>query len=375
MDIARFHFAVDAIVKDLKKTKADDQLANLINSLSAVGNNPGHPQFIDQYKNQLEITRGALNDSVLNDPKMELYDLIDQLCLKDYIGNGLFKTIIESISENQIAPHAAVQSLQLIKANFSKKLSNLEAVKNSFSILEVPYDGVGDGDSEIEIKIPAVQGVKTLNDLAIEAKEWHRDLGTISEIFDPNRSEATVRTLATGSWQFYLASAPLVIFGVAKCLRGVNEVLTELIKTKNLLKSLIETNAPKDVVENYEKHLNESVSLNLSKLANNLVGEYYKGGDAGRKAELTVALTQSLKRLSKKISEGSKVSLRITKPATIKAADPENCTPEEQIAIEAASKVEEVRLATLLELDKVAQLEHDPDIVKSLPPPENDQNQ
>ncbi len=30
---------------------------------------------------------------------------------------------------------------------------------------------------------------------------------------------------------------------------------------------------------------------------------------------------------------------------------------------------------TTLELDKVAQLEHDPDIVKSLPPPENDQNQ
>jgi molybdopterin converting factor small subunit len=372
MDIARFHYAVDSAVKDLRATSANDHLSSLISALSTVGGNPGQSQFIDQYKNQLEATRNALATSKLNNPKMELSDFIDEFDLTRFVGNGLFSSIKKAIAENQIAPHAAVQALQELQAKFSKKLADLEAINNAFTALHVPYEGDDEGNAEIEIKIPAYQDTKTLHDLSVEAKEWHRDLSTISEIFDPERTESTIRTLATGSWQFYLASAPLVIFGVSKCLRGVNEVLQELIKTKELLKQLIETNAPEKVVKDYEKHLKDSAGINLTNLASNLVDEYYKGADEGRKAELKNALTQSLKRLSKKLSEGSTVSLRLTKPREPKVANPVDPTEEEKAAINLAQKINEVRDATMIELEKISQLEHDPEIVKSLPTPDID---
>lgn len=372
MDIARFYFAVDTVVHDLNATGAIDQLASLINALSGVANQPGQPHYIELYKSQLEATRRAMENSSLNNPKMELFDFVNQFDLAEYIGNGLFASIIKTISDNQISPHAALQGLQSLQAKVSKQLSDLAAMNNAFAALNVPYEGEADGDSEIEIKIPILQETKTLSDLSIEAKEWYRDISTISEIFDPDRSETTIRTLATGSWQFYLASAPLVIFGVAKCLRGVNDVLQELIKTKDILNKLIETNAPKNVIEEYDQHQKKSAGINLSALASDIVDEHYKENDLGRKAELKIALTQSLKRLSKKISEGSKVSLRITKPTPPTAADPENPTMNEQAAIDFANRFNEVRLATLAELEKVAQLEHDPEIVKSLPAPDND---
>ncbi|MBX9900543.1 MAG: hypothetical protein K2Y28_07120 [Burkholderiaceae bacterium] len=372
MDISRFHFAVDTVVTDFRSIRAIEHFGGLINALSSVSSQPGQPQLVDQYKNQLEATRKALEASSLNNPKMELSDFIDQFSLAKYIGNGLFVSIINTISENQFAPHAALQALQALLASVGKKLSELEAINNAFSELEVPFEGQTDGDSEIEIKIPVPQETKTLNDLSIEAKEWHRDISTISEIFDPDRSETTIRTLATGSWQFYLASAPLVLFGVAKCVRGVNEILQEFIKTKDLWKKLIETKAPEKVVKDYEQHQQESIGINLNNLASNLVEEHYIGNDQGRKAELKNALTQSLKRLSKKLSDGSKVSLRLTKPAPLKLANPENPTVDELAAIESANKIEEVRSAILIELDKVVQLEHDPEIFKALPAPDRD---
>lgn len=372
MDIARFHFAVDSVVRDLRSTSATEHLNNLINALSAVSSQPGQPQYIDQYRNQLETTRKALQDSKLNNPRMELSDFIEQFDLQPFIGDGLFKSILRKISENQIAPHAALEALQQLQAALAKKISDLSAINNSFTALDVPYEGEGDGDSEIEIKIPAAQDTKTLNDLANEAKEWHRDISTISEIFDPDRSTTTIRTLATGSWQFYLASAPLVLFGVAKCIRGVNEVLQELVKTKDLFNRLVETKAPKKIIQDYEDHLKTSTSTNLSALASSLVDEYYKGHDEGRKAELKNALTQSLKRLSKKLSEGSKISLRLTKPAAPRIANPDSPTPEEIAAIESGKKTEEIRTAMLVDLEKIEHFEHDPEIVKSLPPPEND---
>lgn len=372
MDIARFHFAIDSVVDDLRSTGAVELLANLINALNAVSNQPGQPQLIDQYKNQLEATRKALQGSLLNNPKMELSYFIERFDLQNFIGEGLFKSILRKISENNIAPHAALQALQELQAAFSKKISVLESINKSFTALEVPYEGEEEGDSEIEIMIPVAQATKTLSDLATEAKEWHRDISNISEIFDPDRSETTIRTLATRSWQFYLASAPLVLYGLAKCIRGVNEILQELIKTKDLLNKLIETKAPKKVIKEYEDHLKTSTSTNLSTLATSLVDEYYKGGDEGRKAELKNALTQSLKRLSKKLSEGSKVSLRLTKPAAPKIENPDNPTPEEVASIESGRKTEEIRAAMLVELEKIEQLEHDPEITKSLPAPDSD---
>ncbi|WP_462391245.1 hypothetical protein [Acidovorax sp. Q11] len=372
MDIARFHFAVNAVVNDLRKTNASEELSRLINALSNVSSQPGQPQLLDQYKSQLEATRQALAESSLNSPKMEVADFINQFGLREYIGNGLFENIKKSISSNQLTPHAAVQALQNLQTDFRHKLSSLSTVDNAFSELDVPFEGEGEGDSEIEIKIPADEETKTLNELATEAKEWHRDLITISEIFDPERTEPTIRTLATGSWQFYLAAAPLIIFGLAKCLRGINEVLRELITSKELLNKLLETNAPKNVVRDYEKHLKESAGKNLSTLASNLVDEYYTGNDEGRKSELKNALTQSLKRLSKKISEGSKISLRLTPPAKPTVKNPDEPTKDEKEAIEYTNKIEKIRSDTMIELGKVAQLEHDPEIVKSLPAPDND---
>lgn len=371
MDIARFHFAVHSIVRDFRITNANDQLSSLISALSNVCNQPGQPQFIEQYKNQLEVVRQALENSSLNDPKMELAEFIEQFHLQSFIGNGLFRSIVREISENQIAPQAALQALDLLQRKLAKKISELAAVDDAFTQLEVPYEDEDDNDTEIEIRIPVDRETKTLNDLSVEAKEWHREISTISEIFDAERPESTVRTIATGSWQFYLASTPLVLFGIAKCLRGINEILRELVKSKDLLKKLIETKAPKKVIEEYEQHLESSASKNLSLLASNLVDTYYKGADDGRKAELKVALTQSLKRLSKKISEGAKVSLRITRPVPPKIVDPEKPTIEELAAIESSKNVEEIRALTLDELSKVEQLEHDPEIVKCLQAPDS----
>lgn len=372
MDLGRFHYALDMVVRDMRRTQAGEQLQNIINQLSNVVNNPSQPAFIEQYKQQLDVAKQALESSNLNEQRLEIADFLENFDLVNFVGLGFFNSIISTIAEHQLSPHSALNALQKLQENFSKKLSNLTAINSAFTAIGAPYDEEPDGDSEIEIKIPADYETKTLEDLSREAKEWHRDISTISEVFDPDRPETTVRTLSTGSWEFYLASAPLVIFGFAKCLKGINSILSELIKSKKLLGELRGSNAPKKIVSDYESHLNKSVGTDLNNLAIALVDEFYKGSDDGRRAELKNALMQSLKRLSKKLSEGSKVSLRLSKPAAPRVADEESPTQEESAAIADASRVEKIREETLAELRNIRQIEHDPDIAKALPAPDSE---
>lgn len=372
MDLGRFHYALDTFIKDIESTNATENLQNIINLLHEVASNSA-PSTFDAYKQQIEATRNALQSSILNNPSLEVASFLEEFSLKSYAGSGLFSSIIKTISENQLSPHAAIQAMQKLQDKFLKKISNLKTINNAFTEIGAPYDSEQDGDSEIEIKIPAEYETKTLEDLSKEAKEWDRDVKTITEVFDPERPESRIRTLSTGSWEFYLASTPLVIFGFAKCLKGINSILSELIKTRQLLSQLKSSSAPQEVTEKYEEHLNDSIGKNLSALAAQLVDEYYKGSDDGRRAELKNALTQSLKRLSKKLSEGSKVSLRLTKPAAPKVNEENNPTPEEINQIKSSGAIERIREETIKVLSTLNDLDHDPDIVKNLPSPDGDE--
>lgn len=373
MDLGRFHYALDTVLKDWQATNALDQVQQVVNALSNLANNPTHPPYTDAYKQQLESARAALEASTLNHPQLEVAEFIKEFELENFIGERLFDSMIETIRANNLSPQNAIAALQQLLSGFAKKLSNMKAVNDAFTELEAPYDAERDGDSEIEIKIPVAEETKTLSDLAKEVKGWSQDLRTIAEVFDPDRTEPVVRVISTGSWQFYLASTPAVLFGIATCVRQLNGILAELVKTKKLLAELISTDAPKTVVGEYERHITELPTKQLDKLAESLVDQYYKGDDEGRKAELKNALKQALKRLSKRLAEGSKVSLRLTKPAAPKVANPDSPTPEERHLIENANAIEESRQAVLREVEATQSIEHDPSIVHALPAPEPDE--
>jgi hypothetical protein len=372
MDLGRFHYAIDSIVKDWKSVNATQHLQALIGSLSNIASNPGHPQLFQQYKDQLQVIADALSGSKLNKPQLEIADAIKSFELGSYTGNAFFSKIKNEIEQHQLSPQAAVNALQKLLADYQQKLATLSAISDGLGSIGADYDQEADGDAEIEISIPAEYGERTLADLAREAKEWHRDLHTISETFDPDRPEPTIRVLSTGSWEFFLASTPLAIYGISKCLKGINVILEELIKSRKLLDQLLASKAPAEVTKPYEEHLQSKVRTDFSQLASSLVDEFYKGDDSGRREELKNALTQSLRRLSKKLSEGSKVSLRLTKPAEPKVENAESLTEDERRAIENAERIEKIRLETSKEIEATPKLGHDAAIAAALPAPDQE---
>jgi hypothetical protein len=313
MDLGRFNRSVEIIAGEYQRLSVEAEFASLVASINAVAANPAATEYAQQFKNQLNVLREKLSTSELNRPSADVNLCLDQLKLHGYVGLELFERVQEVLRENNLAPQVASVALQALSVDIQSRYASVIAIDKAFSDLAVEYVELEESEAEVLTTIP-VEGQKTLDEFSREAKDWHRIYEAIAETFDDSRPKLTVKTIASGSWLFYIAATPMVIFGVAKCLKGINQILAELIKSRDLYADLVKAKVPKSVLEPLELHNSGKAKTDLDELATNFIGEFYKGNDEGRKNELRNALSVAFQKLAKKLATGATVSLSIRAP-------------------------------------------------------------
>ncbi len=256
MDVGRFHYALFLVVDDLTQTKALENIQDLINNLANLTSSPTHPTYMDSYKESFKHLDDSMRKSKILTQNMEVSRLIKEYDLGDYLGNNLFEKVKSTIALNNLAPATALTALQEFFQDFSKKVSVLKALYSGLSELQAPLEKPESGDSEIEIKIPVGENNSSLEELSKEAKEWNQIIKTVTEIFDKDNSESKLTTISNGSWEFYLISAPVVLYGFAQCLKSVNLVLEELVKFKKISQELVGMKGPQASIESLDAHIN-----------------------------------------------------------------------------------------------------------------------
>lgn len=372
MELSRFHAAIEQIAKDYRENGIESDFNSLVLNLTSLAANPGNTQVSQAFKDQLNSFRTKLEESSLNDAEGELLDTLKNQELIGHVGNGLFSRIKEVLDENQLTPNLASTGIEKLRVETTKKLSVVTAMDNAFTELKVEIWRLDEGLTEMLISIPIEEETKTLEDLAKEAKDWHRICDVISETFDINRNRVTIRAVASGSILLYLAAVPPFIFGVAKCLKGVNQILGEVIKMKGLFKQLVDAKLPDAILTDFEAHNAGKAKMELEQLALKLVDEYYKGNDVGRKNELKNSLSISLQRLSQKLAFGATVNLRLAVPKKPKILDGEDATEEQKAIFQKIELFEKVQ--TEVDSSKAAldYRAHAMELIAALPAPAQD---
>ncbi len=374
MDVSRFHRAIEQIAKDYINNGIEAELASLAANLASLSANPGNPTVSQTFKDQLNSFRAKLDQSALNQADSELLDTVTTHELTPFVGNGLFQAIKKVLDENQLTPNLAATEIEKLRAAAVAKMSVVTAIDKAFTDLQVEYFRLDEGESEMLVNLPMETETKTLEDLAKEVKDWHQICRSISETFDANQDAVTIRTIGSGSILLYLAAVPAFIYGVAKCLKGVNLILAEVIKMKGLYSQLVEAKVPQEVLSGFEQHHGDKAKIDLEKLASDLVDEHYKGDDSGRKNELKNSLSMSLQRLSQKLATGAKVNLRLAPPKKPKIENGENPTQEQDKILQTIVQFEKVQIeidSSKAALDYKA---HATDLIVALPGPSPEQD-
>ena len=374
MELSRFNKAIEEIAADYRNTLVESDLANLSASLNAIGANPGNPQVSQTFKDQLVALQAKLELSSLNSAEGDVLNTLIDLQLTSHVGVGLFVRVRKALDENQLTPNLAAAALDVLRVDMAKRMHQVLALDEAFTELEVEYWELPDGQTEMLISLPIESETKTLEDLGKEIKDWHRICDAISETFDPTRARVTLRSVGTGSVLLYLAATTAFIYGVAKCLKGVNQVLAEVIKMKDLYKKLSESNVPENVLTGLAQHNSTKVKTDLEQLAHHLVNENYSGKDEGRKNELKNSVFQALQRMSQKLASGTKVNLRLSAPKRPKNPDEMTEAEAEQALIAKVADYDKTQLEVRASKAALDYREHATELMAALPAPNSDNN-
>ncbi|MDC7707035.1 hypothetical protein [Vogesella indigofera] len=319
MHLGRFHRAVELLHQDYKNLNPVQLIQEVINCLNNVAANPGNSEIASAYKLSLDKCRNALAGSSLNVPRPILKGMLESIGAENFIGNELFQKILKAISSNSVAPSLAVQALSKIQQETNEFFQHISSIDNSFSQLNVEYYDLDDGEAEIGLLVPRDENASTLKDLGKEFNQWHNTFSPIVELFDPTAGPLQIKNCATTDWMVYLATTPFVLFGVSKCVKGVNAILRELIESRSLIDKLIEKKRSPEAIAALQEEHADMASTELRNLAEEIVDEHYKGTDLGRKNELKNAMNQSLSTLAEKITSGAQLEVRML-PAVAEAS-------------------------------------------------------
>ena len=336
MHLGRFNSLLNNLNIEFETLKVANLFQTLIDKLRAAVANQSNSEIANQFKTELETFRQSLNTSKFNNLRPIEKMMLDSIGAHKVIGNSLFERVMRTIESNQISPAVAIDELVKLQQEIQIYYKNISTLLSTFNSLVIEYDDIEEGGAEIGLLLPKDENKSTLGDFSKELKDWEKILNPINQTFDENRTPVQIKNCATTDWTIFLYSSVPTIYGVYLCLAAVNKVLTESLKTKELLALLATRKISTPTMDSLRSEVDTELKSELRKEADTLVDNNFKGDD-GTKNELKNALSQALSRLSLKISLGAKIEVKLM-PKPQKSESSEQTSDENTKKIEAYAK-------------------------------------
>jgi len=337
MNAERLHAIMISLHQEITKSNTVGKMQELIAALQSVVNQP-HPSHQQALSNSLKAIYAATTDSASDAYSPAWRQILSELGGGELFGSSLKSEIENIFKRNQITPAVALEELQQLH----KKLQAFKAALDQ-GIASLRHFKIGDerlaaGQCEIGILIPRAAVENSLVGFSEELKELSFVLQVFSEVATGKRDELSIKTISSSDLLVYLNAAAPYAACVAIAIERVVALYKQLLEIKKLHKELLGQGVPTTQVLGIEEHANQLMATGIEKVAADIIEQFYKDRDKGRKNELMNGVRISLNKIANRIDKGFNLEVRVEPLA-------KNETPtQEDVELEKA--IEIIRSAT-----------------------------
>jgi len=323
MNAERLHAVAIALHQEVSQTDTPGKLQQLINALQQVINQP-HPQHQQNLSQALKAMYAAAN-SVPSDTFSPAWrQILSELGGDGLVGESL-KTAIEDIfSRNQITPAVALEELQTLHKHLQAFNNALDQALVAFKHFQIGNEKLAPGNCEIGFLIPRTAVENKLLDFADELQEIGFILNTLAEVATGRKDDLKIRTISTSDLLVYLQAAVPYAACVAICVERVVALYKQLLEIRKLHGEILKQGVPNKEMSGIEKYANQLMKTGIEKIAADVIKQYHKIDDDGRKNELMNAVRISLNKLANRIDQGFNFEVRMTPPLAAKNEEKHN---------------------------------------------------
>ncbi len=164
--------------------------------------------------------------------------------------------------------------------------------------------------------IPRGEVDNQLVSFANELKELSFILNQFSEVATGAPDSLEIKTISSTDLLVYLNAG--IPFGacLAVAIERIVALYKSLLEIRKLQVDIRKQGVPDDATKGIEEYANRHMEEGIEKLSVEIISEFYKGKDGGRRNELTSAIKISLNRIANRIDRGYNIEVRCEPPAT-----------------------------------------------------------
>lgn len=313
MNLGRFHAAIYSIQLEIEHCKILNLLSelesNLQNSITQSDPESGD-LFKQSYASLINILEGAESNYTFP-TRRKIYK---EIGATRYIGVGLAAKIKNTISENLVTPTNALVEIQKITTDVKKFYEKLNTLNAIFGELEIEYDELESGEFEIGFSFPKEIVGEDVESLEKEFHKLNFTLNTLHEISTGEVGTVKIKNISATEWQVFLESTPTLAACMVVAIERIVALYKNNLQIKLIKKQLDEKELPPEVTQPLQDYIKESVKIELRKIAEDIVEEFYKVDNNGRKNELKTQASKALQYIADRMDHGATIEVHAEPP-------------------------------------------------------------
>lgn len=310
MNVERLHHIIKVLETEMNEKSTSSNLQNLISSLQNVVNSPQA-----SYQQTLSTSLKTFYSSVTNVPSDNFSptwrQILSEIGAVPIFGRELKQNVENIIARNQITPAVALEELKVLHKEIESFDTSLKNTISAFRQFKIGDETLVPGECEIGILIPRKEVKNQLLDFAKELDEMGFILNSFSEVATGKKDELIIRNISSSELLVYLNALAPYAACLAFAIERIVSLYKQLLEIRKLRSELRVQGVPDNATTGVDNHANQIMKDGMEKLANEIIKQFYKGKDDGRKNELTNAIRISLNKLANRVDHGFNLEVRI----------------------------------------------------------------
>ena len=324
MNAERLHAIANAVRNDLQTTKAIDLLQQLSKALQNQINSAQEPTHQTQVAATLKELTQALETAPSNEFPPTWKQALEELGGADLFGSALASEIREIFSRNQITPAVAQEELDAITKRLESFQESINEIRSGFKKLKIGAEELDPATAELGVLIPRDYVDNELEEFAEELEELHEIFSVFSEVATGSRPGFPIRSISSSELSVFLNVSIPVAACLAVAVERIVAFYKQLLEIRRLKNELREQNVPDESLSGIEEHANTFMEEKIGIVVDEVLSQFYKNSDDGRRHELKIELRNSLNRIANRIDNGFNIEVRVAPPEANAAEEEQN---------------------------------------------------
>jgi hypothetical protein len=234
-----------------------------------------------------------------------------------FFGTPALERLNEILTTAASGPAGVVRQLETFKTELHKFRVAATSTRKGLANLNIQPEPLHPGECEVGVLIPNEMVHWEVKELSEVFRRWNQILRTFMEVAGEKEREATIRTVATGSYELFVlagcTTAGLLSHAIDKILGWYKQILEIQLLRKKLGELGVPTAEPKAA----EAHEKEIIRAGISDLAKELLERTPNKLEHHRRNELQNELVISITRIVSFVDRGGDVEVSFPRPVQI----------------------------------------------------------